>query len=222
MRTSGFALTYAKDFGDWGYAAVLPVSQTENNSLYSPLNHTQVSGILAPTYHVFIDQVHGMTLDLGGSLGYSSTTFSDLSALRSATGPYTNANLSNFNTSFVGLNASLGKQIGSATGLSLGLNVVSYRNEGAETTMGSTGTMLGGSVGLSQMVTSNLSINGALNFSQLKQHSFNSVTHSNTLGLGMNYRIGNRSSLALNLGGAVDAKNVKTSTFMLTFKYELN
>lgn len=221
MKTYGVAISYMQDFGDWGYSLVIPLHHTNNNSVYSALDNTQVGITLAPTYHLFKEQVHGMTLDLGGLIGYSHTSFSDVSAVRDPSGTYNYSDFGNLNTTFASFNVMFSKQLQPNTRLALTANAIEYDNSGAGSMMGNTGNMLLASVGLSQAVSSKLLMNASVQAVQFKQNTFDTKSNYCSLALGANYNINNRSSVLFNLTQSINADHLNMTSANLTYKMEL-
>jgi hypothetical protein len=221
MKTYGVAISYMQDFGDWGYSLMIPLRHTNNNSVYSALDNTQVGITLAPTYHLFKEQVHGMTLDLGGLIGYSHTSFSDVSAVRDPSGTYNYSDFGNLNTTFASFNVMFSKQLQPNTRLALTANAIEYDNSGAGSMMGNTGNMLLASVGLSQAVSSKLLMNASVQAVQFKQNTFDTKSNYCSLALGANYNINNRSSVLFNLTQSVNADHLNMTSANLTYKMEL-
>jgi hypothetical protein len=221
MKTYGVAISYMQDFGDWGYSLVIPLHHTNNNAAYSALDNTQVGITLAPTYHLFKEQVHGMTLDLGGLIGYSHTSFSDVSAVRDPSGAYNYSDFGNLNTTFASFNVMFSKQLQPNTRLALTANAIEYDNSGAGSMMGNTGNMLLASVGLSQAVSSKLLMNASVQAVQFKQNTFDTKSNYCSLALGANYNINNRSSVLFNLTQSINADHLNMTSANLTYKMEL-
>ena len=221
MKTYGVAISYMQDFGDWGYSLVIPLHHTNNNAVYSALDNTQVGITLAPTYHLFKEQVHGMTLDLGGLIGYSHTSFSDVSAVRDPSGTYNYSDFGNLNTTFASFNVMFSKQLQPNTRLALTANAIEYDNSGAGSMMGNTGNMLLASVGLSQAVSSKLLMNASVQAVQFKQNTFDTKSNYCSLALGANYNINNRSSVLFNLTQSINADHLNMTSANLTYKMEL-
>ena len=221
MKTYGVAISYMQDFGNWGYSLVIPLRHTNNNAVYSALDNTQVGITLAPTYHLFKEQVHGMTLDLGGLIGYSHTSFSDVSAVRDPSGAYNYSDFGNLNTTFASFNVMFSKQLQPNTRLALTANAIEYDNSGAGSMMGNTGNMLLASVGLSQAVSSKLLMNASVQAVQFKQNTFDTKSNYCSLALGANYNINNRSSVLFNLTQSINADHLNMTSANLTYKMEL-
>ena len=221
MKTYGVAISYMQDFGDWGYSLMIPLRHTNNNAVYSALDNTQVGITLAPTYHLFKEQVHGMTLDLGGLIGYSHTSFSDVSAVRDPSGAYNYSDFGNLNTTFASFNVMFSKQLQPNTRLALTANAIEYDNSGAGSMMGNTGNMLLASVGLSQAVSSKLLMNASVQAVQFKQNTFDTKSNYCSLALGANYNINNRSSVLFNLTQSINADHLNMTSANLTYKMEL-
>lgn len=220
MSVIGFSINYSRDIGDWSYSVTLPVRRTLNNSAYSAINNTQLGLTFSPTYHLFLEQVHGLTVNLGGVLGYNHTAFSDVSAVRDPNGPYKLTDFSNLDTRFVGVNASLGKQLSPKTRLNLSINATEYDNDGT-VSMGSTGSILNATAGLNYLVSEKLTAGAKFNVIELHQNSFNSSSSYNTLGVSMRYAINRRSSLTGNFSTMIGSDNLKTKTYMLNYQLEL-
>ena len=221
MKTYGVAISYMQDFGNWGYSLVIPLRHTNNNAVYSALDNTQVGVTLAPTYHLFKEQVHGMTLDLGGLIGYSHTSFSDVNAVRDSSGSYNYSDFGNLNTTFASFNVMFSKQLQPNTRLALTANAIEYDNSGAGSMMGNTGNMLLASVGLSQAVSSKLLMNASVQAVQFKQNTFDTKSNYCSLALGANYNINNRSSVLFNLTQSINADHLNMTSANLTYKMEL-
>lgn len=218
MRTVGISLNYSRDLGDWSYSIALPVRRTDNNNAYSALDNTQIGLVLSPTYHLFLEQVHGLTVDLGGVLGYTHTRFSDVSAVRAS--PYNLTDFSNLDTSFAGLNASLAKQLSSKARLNLSVNAMTYNNDGG-VSMGNSGSILNGTVGLNFLLTNKVTAGAKFNLIRLHQNSFDASSSYNSVGANLRYAVSRRSSLTGSFDTMIGSENLETKTFMLNYQLEM-
>lgn len=221
MSSTGIAISSMRDFGDWGYTVTMPIRQAKNNATYSALDTTQIGLTFAPSYHLFNEQVHGMTLNLGGRIGYNRTAFADVAAVRSPSGGYNYADFSNFNTTFGGLNAQFSKAISALTRLSLGIDTAAYRNDASTSMMGKSGNMTTTSVGLNTQISEKLSLQGNLQTTRLHQNSFASTENYNALGVGFNYTLSSRQSWAFRAGNTLGSNNVHTSSASLKYLWVL-
>lgn len=212
MRLKGIAISYMSDFGDWGYTVIMPIRQTTNNSTYSALNMTQIGFTFSPSYHLFKEQVHGMTLNLGGRFGYNRTEFADVAAVRNPSGPFNFADFNHFNTTFGGVNAQFSKALSSLTRLSLGIDAVTYRNDACVSMMGKSGNVLSTTAGLNTQISSSLSLLGTLQTSRMKQTSFSSTENFSALGVGLNYTLNPRQSLLFYADSTIGNGNVHSSS----------
>jgi hypothetical protein len=220
MSTTGFAVSYSRDIGDWSYAVALPIRRTNNNKAYSALDNTQIGLVFSPTYHLFLEQVHGLTINLGAVLGYTHTKFSDVSAVRDPTGAYKLTDFSNLDTSFAGLNASLGKQLSPMARLNLSMNAMTYNNDGGAS-MGNNGSILNGTAGLNFLLTNKVTAGTKFNVIRLHQSSFNSTSSYNSLGANLRYAINRRSSVTGSFDTMIGSENLKTKTYMLNYQLEM-
>lgn len=222
MSTTAIAVSLRQDFGDWGYTVWIPLRHTENNGQYSALDNKQLGVTFAPSYHLFKEQVHGMTLDLGGRLGYNYTSFSDVNAVRDTAGVFQYADFSDLKTAFVSLNASFGKQLVPETRLQLGFEAIGYHNEGAESMMGKNGNMLLATAGLSHQLSDKLSVRGNIQAIQFHQNSFDDTSRYNVIGLGLTHRVSNFSVLSFDLSRSVGGDGFDTTAASLNFAWALN
>jgi hypothetical protein len=220
MSTTGFAVSYSRDIGDWSYAVALPIRRTNNNKAYSALDNTQIGLVFSPTYHLFLEQVHGLTVNLGAVLGYTHTKFSDVSAIRNPTGAYKLTDFSNLDTSFAGLNASLGKQLSSKARLNLSMNAMAYNNDGT-VSMGNNGSILNTTAGLNYLLSEKVIGGAKYNLIRLHQNSFDTTSSYNTLGVNMRYAVNRRSSLTGSFDTMIGSENLKTKTYMLNYQLEM-
>jgi len=220
MSTTGFAVSYSRDIGDWSYAVALPIRRTNNNKAYSALDNTQIGLVFSPTYHLFLEQVHGLTVNLGAVLGYTHTKFSDVSAVRDPTGAYKLTDFSNLDTSFAGLNASLGKQLSSKARLNLSMNAMAYNNDGT-VSMGNNGSILNTTAGLNYLLSEKVTAGAQYNLIRLHQNSFDTTSSYNSLGANLRYAINRRSSLAGSFDTMIGSENLKTKTYMLNYQLEM-
>ncbi len=221
MNSYGVAIAYQRDLGDWAYNLVVPLRHTDNNADYSALNNTQVGVVLAPTYHLFKEQVHGMTLDLGGLVGYNHTSFSNVNAVRDSAGAYRYTDFGNLNTAFASLNVLFSKELLADTRLALTARAIGYDNSGAGAMLGNTGNMLLASAGLSRQFSKDLLMNASVQAVRFNQNSFNTQSDYGNLALGANYRISNRASLALDVTQSVKANYLNITSANLAYKVEL-
>ena len=222
MSSTAIAVSLRQDFGDWGYTVWIPLQDTENSGQYSALDNKQLGVTFAPSYHLFKEQVHGMTLDLGGRLGYNYTSFSDVNAVRDTAGPFQYADFSDLKTAFASLNASFGKQLMPETRLQLGFEAIGYRNEGAESMMGKTGNMLLATAGLSHQLSDKLSVRGSVQAVQFHQNSFDDTSRYNTIGLGFTHHVSSFSALSFDLSRSVGGDGFDTTAASLNFAWALN
>ncbi len=219
MKVSGIALNYSRDIGDWSYAIALPIRRTDNNNTYAALDNTQIGLVLTPTYHLFLEQVHGLSVNLGGVLGYTHTDFSDVAALRAS--PYSLTGFSNLDTTFGGLNASLAKQLSAFVRLNLSVNAMTYHNEGGGTAMGKNGSIVNSTAGLNFSLTDKVSAGAKFNAIRLHQSSFNSTSSFHSLGGNLRYTIDRRSSLTGSFDTTVGSENLDSQTYMLNYQLEM-
>jgi hypothetical protein len=218
MHTTGIALNYSRDIGDWSYAVTLPIRRTDNNSPYQALDNTQIGVVLSPTYHLFLEQVHGLGINLGGVLGYTHTDFSDVGALRAS--PYNLTDFSNLDTSFAGLNASLAKQLSPIARLNLSVNAMAYNNDGG-VSMGNKGSVVNSTAGLNFLLTDKLTAGAKFNAIRLHQSSFNLTSSYQSLGANLRYAIDRRSSLTGSFDSTVGSENLDIKTYMLNYQLEM-
>lgn len=218
MHTTGIALNYSRDLGDWSYAVTLPIRRTDNNSPYQALDNTQIGVVLSPTYHLFLEQVHGLGVNLGGVVGYTHTNFSDVGALRAS--PYNLTDFSNLDTSFAGLNASLVKQLSPLARLNLSVNAMAYNNDGG-TSMGNKGSAVNSTAGLNFLLTDKVTAGAKFNAIRLHQSSFNLTSSFQSLGANMRYTIDRRSSLTGSFDTTVGSENLDIKTYMLNYQLEM-
>ena len=219
MHTTGIALNYSRDIGDWSYAIALPIRRTDNNNTYAALDNTQIGLVLTPTYHLFLEQVHGLSVNLGGVVGYTHTDFSDVSALRAS--PYSLTGFSNLDTTFGGLNASLAKQLSAFVRLNLSVDAMTYHNEGGGTAMGKNGSIVNSTAGLNFSLTDKVSAGAKFNAIRLHQSSFNSTSSFHSLGGNLRYTIDRRSSLTGSFDTTVGSENLDSQTYMLNYQLEM-
>jgi hypothetical protein len=218
MHTTGIALNYSRDIGDWSYAIALPIRRTDNNSPYQALDNTQIGVVFTPTYHLFLEQVHGLGINLGGVVGYTHTNFSDVGALRAS--PYNLTDFSNLDTSFAGLNASLVKQLSPLARLNLSVNAMAYNNDGG-VSMGNKGSVVNSTAGLNFLLTEKLTAGAKFNAIRLHQSSFNSTSSFHSLGGNLRYTIDRRSSLTGSFDTTVGSENLDIKTYMLNYQLEM-
>lgn len=218
MHTTGIALNYSRDIGDWSYAIALPIRRTDNNSPYQALDNTQIGVVLSPTYHLFLEQVHGLGINLGGVVGYTQTNFSDVGALRAI--PYRLTDLSNLDTSFAGLNASLVKQLTPLARLNLSVNAMAYNNDGG-VSMGNKGSVVNSTAGLNFLLTEKVTAGAKFNAIRLHQSSFNLTSSFHSLGANLRYAINRRSSLTGSFDTTVGSENLDFKTYMLNYQLEM-
>ncbi len=222
MSTTAIAVSMRQDFGDWGYTVWIPLRHTENNGQYAALDNNQLGVTFAPSYHLFKEQVHGMTLDLDGRVGYNYTSFSDVNAVRDTAGAFQYADFSDLKTAFASLSASFGKQLMPETRMQLGFEAIGYRNEGAESMMGKTGNMLLATAGLGHQLSDKLSVRGSVQAVQFHQNSFDDTSHYNTIGLGLTHRVSSFSALSFDLSRSVGGEDFDTTAANLNFAWALN
>lgn len=218
MHTTGIALNYSRDIGDWSYAVTLPIRHTDNNSPYQALDNTQIGVVVSPTYHLFLEQVHGLAVNLGGVVGYTHTDFSDVGALRAS--PYNLTDFSNLDTSFAGLNASLVKQVTQKARLNLSVNAMAYNNDGG-ISMGNKGSVVNSTAGLNFLLTEKLTAGAKFNAIRLHQSSFNLTSSYHSLGANLRYSIDRRSSLTGSFDTTVGSENLDIKTYMLNYQLEM-
>ncbi len=221
MSTTAIAVSSRQDFGDWGYTVWIPLRHTVNNGQYAALDNNQLGVTFAPSYHLFKEQVHGMTLDLGGRLGYNYTSFSDVNAVRDTAGPFQYADFSDLKTAFGSLSASFGRQLMPETRLQLGFEAIGYHNEGAESMMGKNGNMLLATAGLSHQLSDKLSVRGSIQAVQFHQNSFDDTSRYNTIGLGLTHRVSSFSVLSFDLSRSVGGDGFDTTAASLNFAWAL-
>lgn len=218
MHTTGIALNYSRDIGDWSYAIALPIRRTDNNSPYQALDNTQIGVVFSPTYHLFLEQVHGLGINLGGVVGYTHTDFSDVATLRAS--PFSLRDFSNLDTSFAGLNASLVKQLSPLARLNLSVNAMAYNNDGG-VSMGNKGSVVNSTAGLNFLLTEKLTAGAKFNVIRLHQSSFNSTSSFHSLGGNLRYTIDRRSSLTGSFDTTVGSENLDIKTYMLNYQLEM-
>ncbi len=218
MHTTGIALNYSRDIGDLSYAVTLPIRRTDNNSPYQALDNTQIGVVLSPTYHLFLEQVHGLGVNLGGVVGYTHTDFSDVGALRAS--PYNLTDFSNLDTSFAGLNASLAKQLSAVARLNLSVNAMAYNNDGGAS-MGNKGSVVNSTAELNFQLKDNLTAGAKFNAIRLHQSSFNLTSSFQSLGANLRYSIDRRSSLTGSFDTTVGSENLDIKTYMLNYQLEM-
>lgn len=218
MHTTGIALNYSRDIGDWSYAVTLPIRRTDNNSPYQALDNTQIGVVVSPTYHLLLEQVHGLGVNLGGVVGYTHTDFSDVGALRAS--PYNLTDFSNLDTSFAGLNASLAKQLSPIARLNLSVNAMAYNNDGG-VSMGNKGSVVNSTAGLNFLLTDKLTAGAKFNAIRLHQSSFNLTSSYQSLGANLRYSIDRRSSLTGSFDSTVGSENLDIKTYMLNYQLEM-
>lgn len=218
MHTTGIALNYSRDIGDWSYAIALPIRRTDNNSPYQALDNTQIGVVFTPTYHLFLEQVHGLGINLGGVVGYTNTNFSDVGALRAS--PYNLTDFSNLDTSFAGLNASLVKQLSPLARLNLSVNAMAYNNDGG-VSMGNKGSVVNSTAGLNFLLSEKVTAGAKFNAIRLHQSSFNLTSSFHSLGANLRYTIDRRSSLTGSFDTTVGSENLDIKTYMLNYQLEM-
>lgn len=217
MNTVAVALTSTRDFGDWGYTVLVPLRHTKNSDGYGPLDNIQVGLTFAPTYHLLKEQVHGMTVDLGGRFGYNYTSFSDVDAVRDPAGPFNFADFGNLQTAFASLNAQLAKQLTSDARLQLGVEAIGYLNEGADSVMGEDGHMLLATAALIYRFSEKLTAQGSVQAIRFHQNSFDDTARYTNIGLGLGYRLSGFSGFSFDLTRSISGDVFDTTAVNFRF-----
>lgn len=149
--TVGVTFLYGKDFGNWGYTVSVPVKNYNNNGTFDAFDNISLGLAFLPEYHVLLQQVHGISFDVGAVAAYEHHWFDDKSKFTDINGRYVLSDFDNPSSFQAGPVARLGWQKDS-TFLSALFSHIDVRNFTGESVYGKNSSITISGIGVRQIL----------------------------------------------------------------------
>ena len=220
-QAAGVNITYAEDFGQWGYSAAMPIMRSINDSAYSVFDSTSIGLAVAPTYHVFREPIHGFGLDVGAVVGLQLVVYDEMNGLRAS--PYSYTGLDNASSGQIGVFARGSKTVLPKTTLSLGAAFVENRNFVNQGYFGKDTSVTTVDLGAAYILAPRLRLNGDLKSINIAQYSWKGISRNfGEAALGISGDILPQASIGLQASQSFGTDDWSSTGISLNFVWRLN
>ncbi len=217
--TFGVTFLYGQDMGNWDYTVSLPIKNQDNNGDFEAFNNSSFGLAVLPKYHLLVQQVHGISFDVGTVLGYEYHWYKHKSKLTDSSGEFAYGTFDNPSSFQIGPVALLGWQKG-GTALSGKFSHVDFRNLSGEKAYGRNAALTNAGLGIEQIVWTGGSV--GFDYSHSRLHNVASADLDyNTAALQLRQLLGENNSLSLRMSRTFSNADYRVLDTMLVFTHQL-
>ncbi len=217
--TFGVTFLYGQDMGNWDYTVSLPIKNQDNNGDFDAFDNSSFGLAVLPKYHLLVQQVHGISFDVGTVLGYEYHWYKHKSKLTDAGGEFAFGTFDNPSSFQIGPVALLGWQKG-GTALSGRLSHVDFRNLSGEKAYGKNSALTNVGLGIEQILWAGGSV--GFDYSHNRLHNVASADLDyNTAALQLRQLLGEDNSLTLRTSRTFSNADYRVLDTMLVFTHQL-
>lgn len=216
----GLDFFYAGDLGKWQYVVSLPVKSQKNNGVFDAFDNTSIGIKFRPEYRLLLQQVHGVSFNIGAVVGYDYYRYDNKSKLTDPNGRFAVSGFDDPSSFQVGPLARLSWTMG-GTSLSGFVSHIYFRNLSNTNLYGEDASLTVAGAGIEQVIWKGGLVGYNLNFNRL--HHIDTADPEYLEGyLYIRQIFARKSSLSLGISQTDGNSDYKTTGLTLMYAIELD